>query len=249
MREPTARTDFIKDDGALSIRSYTLTQNTHAHNFHQIVVPLSGAMKIAFGLQTYSVAADHCVIIPSGTVHSYGAPEKSRFLVADLGSLPANATELDEPCVTISADLLAFCSYADVQLTNTADRDTGVLLYSLFWRLIEQQDFATRADERIVRAVLLMEEDLGLSHPIEALADVACLSVSQFKALFKKNLGSSCNAYLTRRRMERAKTLLQNTDYPISVVAVEVGYDDAFAFTRRFKAHFGQSPRDFARGG
>lgn len=239
----------IKDDGSLSVRSYTLAQDTHAHNFHQIVVPLSGAMEAAFGAQIYSVAVGHCVVIPSDKVHRYSAPEKSQFLVADMGSLPQNAAELDELCVAISTDLLAFCSYAAVQLTNASDKDTGQLLYSLFWRLIEQQDFAMRVDERVMRAALLMEEDLGISHPIDALADVACLSVSQFKTLFKKNLGVPSNTYLTSRRMERAKTLLMNTDYPVSVVAAEVGYDDASAFTRRFKTHFGQSPREFVRRG
>jgi len=237
----------MKGDGSLSVRSYTLVQDTHAHSFHQIVVPLSGAMDIAIDAQAYSVAVGHCVVIPSGAVHRYSAPEKSQFLVADMGSLPQNAVELDELSVTISTDLLTFCTYAAVQLTNAAGEDIGQLLYSLFWRLIEQQDFAKRVDERVMRAVLLMEEDLSISHPIGDLADVACLSVSQFKTLFKKSLGVPSNTYLTSRRMERAKTLLMNTDYPVSVVAAEVGYDDASAFTRRFKTHFGQSPREFAR--
>lgn len=236
------------EEGNLSVRSYTLRQDTHAHDFDQIVVPLNGAMEIAIGAEAYSVAVGHCVVIRSGTVHRYSAPEKSRFLVADMARLPQNAAQLDEPCVAISADLMAFCTYADVQLTNTADSDVARLLYNLFWQLIEQQDFARRVDERIMRAVLLMEEDLSVSFPIEALADVACLSVSQFKALFKKSLGVPAQAHLTRRRMERAKTLLMNTDYPVSVVAANVGYDDASAFTRRFRSHFGQSPRDFARG-
>ena len=238
---------YQETDGSLTIRSYTLNQNTHSHSYHQIVIPLNGAMDIAFSSKLYCVAVGHCIIIPSDTVHRYSAPDKSRFLVADMGSLPENAVGLDEPCVTISSDLLAFCNYADLQLTNLADQETGQLLYRLFWRLIEQQDFSARVDERVMRAVILMEEDLSVSHPIEALADIACLSVSQFKSLFKKSIGEPCNAFLTRRRMERAKTLLMNTDYPVSVVAVEVGYDDASAFARRFKAHFGLNPRDFAR--
>ena len=242
-------TDCNKTDGSVSIRSYTLSQNTHAHEFHQIVVPLSGAMDISFGTQRFSVAVGHCVVIPSGTEHRYSAPDKSRFLVADMGSLPPSAQELDEPCVAISADLMAFCSYADVQLTNAADRDINALLYSLFWRLIERQDFARRIDNRIMRAILMMEEDLSITHSIDALAAAAFLSASQFKALFKRDLGITCNAFLTRQRMERARTLLMNTDYPVSVVAMDVGYDDASAFARRFKAHFGQSPRELARGG
>jgi AraC-like DNA-binding protein len=238
-----------KNDGSVSIRSYTLSQNSHAHEFHQIVVPLSGALDISFGIQRYSVAVGHCIVIPSGTEHRYSAPDRSRFFVADMGSLPKNAAKLNEPCVAISADLMTFCSYADVQLTKAADRDINVLLYSLFWRLIEQQDFARRIDDRIMRAILLMEEDLAVSHSIEALAEAAFLSASQFKTLFKKKLGVTCHTFLTQRRMERARTLLMNTDYPVSVVAVDVGYEDASAFARRFKAHFEQSPRDFARGG
>ena len=238
-----------KNDGSVSIRSYTLSQNTHAHKFHQIVVPLSGAMDISFGDRRYSVAVGHCIIIPAGTEHRYSAPDKSRFLVADMGSLPQSARELDEPCVAISTDLMAFCSYADVQLTNAADRGMNLLLYNLFWQLIAQQTFARRVDDRIMRAILLMEEDVAVSHPIDVLAAAACLSVSQFKALFKKNLDVTYSAFLTQQRMERARTLLINTDYPVSVVAMDVGYDDASAFARRFKAHFGQSPRELARGG
>lgn len=206
-------------------------------------------MDISFGAQRYSVAVGHCIIIPSETEHRYSAPDKSHFLVADMGSLPQSAHGLDEPCVAISADLVAFCSYAEVQLTNVADRDTNLLLYNLFWRLLSQQTFARRIDDRIMRAILMMEEDLAVSHPIDALADVAFLSVSQFKALFKKNLGVTYSVFLTQQRMERARTLLMNTDYPVSVVAMDVGYDDASAFARRFKAHFGQSPRELARGG
>lgn len=242
-------TAYAKEDGSLSIRSYTLTQKTHSHQYHQIVVPLSGAMCIMFGTQLNSVSVGHCVIIPSATVHSYSAPEKSRFLIADMGSLPKNAEKVEQPSATIGADLLAFCSYADAQLTRSTDHETGLLLYRLFWRLLEQQAFAKRIDERIMRAVRLMEEDLGISHPVDVLAETACLSVSQFKMLFKKNYGEPSNAYLTRRRMERARSLLMNTDYPVSVVAVDVGYDNASAFTRRFKTHFGQSPSAFVRKG
>ncbi|MEM8647561.1 MAG: AraC family transcriptional regulator [Pseudomonadota bacterium] len=237
----------MSETGTLSLRSYTLTKDAHAHTFDQIVIPLNGAMEIGFADTGHVVAVGHCVIIPSGTVHQFAAHEKSRFLVADLHGLPPNAVGLDEPCVQIGADLQAFCTYAETQLISSADDRTHQLLANLFAHLFAQQDFAARRDERVMRAVRLMEEDLAVSHSVEALAEVACLSVSQFKTVFKKNLGAPWSAYLTRRRMEQAKTLLTNTDTPVSVVALDVGYDDASAFSRRFRAHFGQSPRAFAR--
>ena len=41
--------------GSLSIRSYSLEQSSHAHPFHQIVIPLAGAMDISLGGQTFGV--------------------------------------------------------------------------------------------------------------------------------------------------------------------------------------------------
>lgn len=233
--------------GTLSIRSYTLVKDAHAHDFDQIVIPLSGAIDIAFDEAAHTVEVGHCVIIPAGTVHQFSAPEKSRFLVADMATLPENARGLDEPCVQIGSDLQTFAAYAESQLTSSADEQAQALLFDLFAHLFSGQDFAARVDGRIMRAVRMLEEDLAVSHPVEVLADEACLSVSQFKTVFKKSFGVPLSAYLTGRRMNRAKTLLANTDYPISVVAALVGYDDASAFTRRFHAHFGQAPRAFAR--
>ena len=127
------------DKGSLSVRSYTLAQDAHAHRFHQIVIPLSGAMEIAFGGSSYSVAVGHCVIIPGGTVHTFSAPEASRFLVTDLDELPPNATGLEEPCVPIGADLMAFSNYAEVQLTSAADDALRARLFDLFYHLIAQR--------------------------------------------------------------------------------------------------------------
>ena len=237
----------VKDNGHLSIRSYTLEQNTHSHAFHQIVIPLNGAMDIVFEGQRHTVGVGHCIVIRSGTVHSYSAPEQSRFLVADTAHLPASTAELQEACVAIGDDLLAFCTYAETQLRNSGDRATGVLLFSLFWLLLEQQDFAARIDDRVMRAVTMIEQDLAQTRSIDDLAGAACLSVSQFKTLFRKALGRSCTEYLTMRRMDRARTLLMNTDMPVRIVAYEVGYSDPSAFSRRFRTYFGQTPREFVR--
>ena len=165
-----------------------------------------------------------------------------------MAHLPTSTAELEEACVAIGDNLLAFCTFAETQLRNSGDRATGVLLFSLFWRLLEQQSFAARIDERIMRAVTMIEQDLTIMHSIEDLAAAACLSVSQFKALFRKALGRSCTEYLTMRRMDRARTLLTNTDIPVRIVAYEVGYSDPSAFSRRFRAYFGQTPREFVRG-
>jgi AraC-like DNA-binding protein len=82
---------------------------------------------------------------------------------------------------------------------------------------------------------------------LDALAKVACLSPTQFKKLFKEQLGVSVMQYITQQRMEKAKALLIHTDYPIQLVAEQVGYADLSAFGRRFSSYFGLSPSAFSR--
>lgn len=76
---------------------------------------------------------------------------------------------------------------------------------------------------------------------------MACLSPTQFKVLFKTNLGMSVQQYVTHHRMEKAKALLTHTDLPVQIVAERVGYNDLSAFSRRFSLHFGLPPRQFTR--
>lgn len=235
------------DDGALFVRSYTLAKSTDLHSYHQISITLNGALDISIEGPLHRVGLGQAAIIPAGKVHKYSAAESARFLVANMTRLPDNVIAMGDPIVEIDRTLLGFCNYAESQLKSTSDAAACALLYSLFYRLMETQTFTCRTDPRVLRVLQVIEEDLAISHPIEALADVAHLSASQFKTLFKINLGQSTRDYIATRRMERAKTLLRNTDYPVSVVAVDVGYDDASAFTRRFRRHFGQCPREFAR--
>jgi transcriptional regulator GlxA family with amidase domain len=45
--------------------------------------------------------------------------------------------------------------------------------------------------------------------------------------------------------MEKAKSLLVNSDLTIKAIAVTVGYKGSKKFTPIFKKHFGQSPTDY----
>lgn len=235
-------------DGMLFLRSYTLAKKTECHSFSQIAIPLNGRMDISIEGAAYRVGLGQAVIIRANNTHKYSAPDNSRFLVANMSDLPENVAGSTDALVEITPEMVNFCSYAETQLKNTSDETAGSLLYKLFFRLLELQTFVTRTDPRILLALQQIEDDLGASHSIESLAAAAHLSTSQFKTLFKDSLGQSTRDYITARRMEQAKTLLRNTDYPVSVVAIDVGYEDASAFSRRFRRHFDQSPIEFARG-
>jgi len=74
------------------------------------------------------------------------------------------------------------------------------------------------------------------------LARVAGLSPSQFHAIFQEIMHQSPMAYVGARRIARAQLLLVTTDRPIQEIAGQVGFPDAFHFSRMFKRGCGRSP-------
>src|SRR5690606_20388873 len=104
----------------------------------------------------------------------------------------------------------------------------------LFLALLARQSFARKIDPRIQKAVQAMRDNLARSLTINELANIACLSTTQYKNLFKANLGVTTFQYLTQLRMERARALLTHSDYPIGLIAEQVGFQDPSAFSRSF---------------
>ena len=56
--------------------------------------------------------------------------------------------------------------------------------------------------------------------------------------------GTGLSRLLTDLRMNRALGLLQCTDLPVAVIALDVGYASPSRFALRFRERFGLSPRD-----
>ncbi|MFU0832344.1 MAG: hypothetical protein ACFWUC_05310 [Oscillospiraceae bacterium] len=76
-------------------------------------------------------------------------------------------------------------------------------------------------------------------------ADAVCshlhLSPSYLRALFKRHTGSTIIGYITKARMERARTLLEGGKLKNSQIAERVGYTDPHYFSYCFKRYFGVS--------
>ena len=98
--------------------------------------------------------------------------------------------------------------------------------------------------ERVMRSV-----NAHLSDPdfnIDALASDVGISRAQLHRKMKEITGISSGKFLRNLRMEQAARLLREGAVNVSQVADRVGYDDRAHFSTAFKAHFGQSPTEYA---
>jgi AraC-like DNA-binding protein len=77
---------------------------------------------------------------------------------------------------------------------------------------------------------------------VDDLARAAGLSRAHFSREFRRAFGESPHAYLLTRRLERAATLLRNTDRSVVDICLAVGLQSIGSFTTSFKRTFGVSP-------
>jgi len=100
-------------------------------------------------------------------------------------------------------------------------------------------------NRRMLRARDEMDRRYAEPLDVPTLAAIAHLSVSQFGRVFKEVYGETPHRYLQRRRVERAMTLLRQTDRPVTDVAWDVGFASLGTFSRTFSNVVGCSPTEF----
>lgn len=101
------------------------------------------------------------------------------------------------------------------------------------------------SNEIVSRAKSFISEHLGENLSVATLAEKFYVSPNYFSRLFKRVEGEGCNEYIVRKRIEKAKTLLETTTLKTGRVAMAVGYNDTNYFSIAFKKHTGVSPTKY----
>ncbi|BBI30970.1 ABC transporter substrate-binding protein [Cohnella abietis] len=80
---------------------------------------------------------------------------------------------------------------------------------------------------------------------METMANLFHYSTHYLSRVFKRKFGCSPIEYVLQTRINRAKSLLTESDTPIREVAEGVGYTDMYYFNRLFKKLVGETPAQF----
>jgi len=103
-------------------------------------------------------------------------------------------------------------------------------------------------DERIRRAMLLMEQNMTDPLPISQIALRLKLSTRQLERLFLSGVGTRPTEFYRSLRLRYARWLLDNTNRQVTDIAIDAGFSDCAHFSRHFKATHGFAP-SARRGG
>jgi AraC-like DNA-binding protein len=111
-----------------------------------------------------------------------------------------------------------------------------------FYKGITQNDLSA-----IYTADNLILNNLDKHFTIKEIAEKVGLNEFKLKTGFKKITGMALFERLHKARMEKARTLLLQTDMPIKAIYETIGYDHLTSFITSFRKHFGITPGEIRR--
>jgi len=95
---------------------------------------------------------------------------------------------------------------------------------------------------QLIKILKYIDRHYSASLSLSVLSEKLGLSQSYIALLFKKELACKPSEYINNVRVTVAKTILSETDMPVSEISEKVGYSDVYYFSKIFKKIIGVPP-------
>ena len=160
-------------------------------------------------------------------------------------------------CIIVSGyDEFAYCREAlrlritDYILKPVDFSEFGRVIEGIKLKLIENRcpQEGSCGEKPVFQLAAYLQEHLAEDITVLTLSEEFHMNPSYISQLFKNELGMKYHDYLTRLRMDKARTLLASTGKSITEIAGEAGFRDYRVFTKVFKSAEGVSPTAFRNG-
>ncbi len=233
---------------SVSTRSYDGFERRHAHDHHQIVLPIAGTLDMEVGGACGRVGDGRGVLVADGMPHSFRSAGTNRFVVLDVPAggllVPEAAVHACNAFFPIDTALDGLVRYLAAEAADRpldpvqAHHAAGLLL-----RALESRRPMTPAPvDPVERALALMAERCEEPLTVAELAAAVGLAPSRFHERFRAQTGTTPARRLAELRLDRAEALLRDGDLPLAEVALAVGFSDQSALTRSLRRRRGTTP-------
>ena len=244
------------------------TWRTHGTKDYLLIYTDAGHGRFGFAGGEIITSAGDFVLLAPGTPHDYGTANHGRhgthwkLLWAHFQPRPHWHALLRWPAASPGLMPLPFsdpllhrnaeqCLRETHRLATGAGRSREAFAMNALEQTLLWCDAACPRppplDPRVQAAMDFLCAHLGTAVSIEQVARAAGLSASRLAHLFKAQAGVTLGQFVEARRLERARQLLARTGLSVEAVAADVGYDNPFYFSLRFKKATGQAPTEFRR--
>lgn len=214
-----------------------------------------GTCTALYGGREHILCAGGFVLYPPGTRQRYTfyAREKAESLFLHFTGLAAEEVLQDgglSPGVRRAmpdgeAERLFRRLILQFALPARAAKCNGLLL--LLLSALAEGGETRDCPEGVQRIVRHMARNPHKKTPVSEYAGMLHVSRGELQRLFREATGKSPYQFQLDLRLERAKELLDESDWSIGRVSAEAGFDDPLYFSRFFKKRTGVTPTEYKK--
>ncbi len=216
----------------------------------------------------FDIAPNQFFILPPNVAHSYGSEGENPWTIYWIHFKGQKAPLLADPffqptAIEVDDDSRIqerIAMFDEIYNTLNTSYDDNSLIYSslclgyFLGSLAYLKNFRkSKIKENeygksiVHQATHYMNENLNKEIKMDELAEQLGYSSSYFYRLFMKATGYAPTQYLLHLRMQNARQLLVQSDYKIGQIAVMVGFNDPYYFSRIFTKYVFCSPAKYRK--
>lgn len=231
-------------------------------NYYMLHFILQGQGHYYLNNKHYKLKANQCFLTVPGTVTLYKAEPTNPWIYTWIcfngdyvpHLLKQSNLNADNPIINLSCNQTIYEIIKEMlsyhQLTPANECYLQSKLYLIFAKLHEALQSVYNKVELnnnfyVTKAIEYIEKNTFTNLSVNDIAGYLNISRSHLYALFKQELNTSPQQFLTNAKIANARELLSKTKIPIYSVALSCGYKNAFAFSRAFKQVTNISPREY----
>ncbi|OYU83510.1 MAG: hypothetical protein CFE24_10920 [Flavobacterium sp. BFFFF2] len=137
--------------------------------------------------------------------------------------------------------------YKDIDVISTVK----IVIENFFYRNIDVKRYHVEINSTI--PFILKQSIAHINNHIESKIDIEEIAsktpwgYNHYIRIFKEYVGLTPYQYVVKKRIERAETILIETDVKIQQISYELGFDSHGAFTKLFKKITGKTPEQYRK--
>ena len=231
-------------------------------NYYMLHFILKGQGHYYLNNKHYKLNENQCFLTEPGTVTLYKAEPTNPWTYTWIcfngdyvpHLLKQSNLNTDNPIINLSCNQTIYEIIKEMlsyhQLTPANECYLQSKLYLIFAKLHEALQSVYNKVELnnnfyVTKAIEYIEKNTFTNLSVNDIARYLNISRSHLYALFKQELNTSPQQFLTNAKIANARELLSKTKIPIYSIALSCGYKNAFAFSRAFKQVTNISPREY----
>jgi len=254
---------YITDIGYYPKAKYHYRERLHGADQHILIYCHEGRGEVTIKKSSFTIEAGDFFAVPIKTAHTYAADESNPWTIYWIHFKGAISDSLVDLLYKKANGYKGFIRDNEQSISlfnemyNQLERGYSIdnLIYSnmCLGHFITTMIYNDRYDTRgklnrkdvIDNAVDFLSKNISEMLPLDKMAAAVNLSPSHFSYLFKKKTGFSPIEYFNHLKVQKACQYLLFTDLRVREIALELGIEDPYYFTRMFTKVMGMSPNNY----